>query len=420
MKFVNLIIVSILTITFLFPEEGVAIKNETDLENIKKNAPKLFIDCQSCDLDHIRTNISFVNYVTEVKEAHIYLLITSLRTGSGGQEYTLEFTGYREFKGINDKLRYISHQNDTDDEVREGIVKILKLGLVSYLKNSDLAKYIDITFTKKLDPTKTTDKWNSWVFNLDFSGWLNGEELFNSKNLRYSASADRVTPQSRVRLKIYSSKYDSSYIIDEEEIKSISKTSFAQGLYVASLNDHWSIGGFVNVFSSTYRNTDVEYRLSPTIEYNVFPYSEATKKQFRFQYKLGFKKTMYNEETIYGKMAESLFFQELSVALELKQKWGSISTSLSWFSYLHDFSKYSAMINSRISWRIFKGFSFDMSGGYSLIHNQLYLPKGELSSEEIFLRVSALKTSFDYWVSAGIRFTFGSVYNNVVNPRFGY
>lgn len=405
---------------FLFPSAKEAMDKDINFEKLKKNAPKIFIDCNRCDIDYIRENISFVNYVTEVKDAQIYLLITSLRTGSGGNEYTLEFSGYKEYKGIDDKLKYISHQSDTDDEIRKGLVKTIKLGLIRYIKDSELAEFINISFTKKLDPTKTEDKWKNWVFNLSLNGWFNGEEFYNSKNLRYSASADRVTPESRVRIRLNSSNYTSTYTIDEEEIKSVSKSRSASVTYVKSLGDHWSIGGYFNIYSSTYRNIDMEFRLSPTIEYNIFPYSDATKKQFRFQYSLGYKNVRYKEETIYNIMEETLYFQQLSASLELKQKWGSIDTSLSGFSYLHDLSKYSVKIRSRISWRIIKGLSFDISGGYSLIHDQLYLPKGELTPEEIFLHVSAMQTSYDIWFSAGISLTFGSVYNNVVNPRFGY
>lgn len=396
-------------------------KDDADFEKIKKNAPRLFIDCRRCDLDYIRTNIGFVNYVTEVKDAQIYLLITYLRTGSGGRKYTFEFSGHKEYKGIDDKLIYITRQSDTNDEIREGLVKTLKLGLISYLKYSDLAKYLSISFTKKLDPTKTLDKWKNWVFNIDLSGRFNGEESYKSKNLRYSASADKVTPESRIRVRVRSNNFSSIYKIEgEEDIESVSKNRSANGTYVKSLGDHWSLGGFFRISSSTYRNKDMEFSVSPAIEYNVFPYSDATKKQFRFQYTLGYKNVKYTEETIYNKMAEILYFQELSAALELKQKWGSINASLSGFTYLHDLSKYSVDLHSRISWRIIKGLSFDLSGGYSLIHDQLYLTKGELTSEEILLHVSALETSYDYWFSAGIRFTFGSVYNNVVNPRFGY
>ncbi len=344
-----------------------------------------------------------------------------MTTGSGGEKFTLEFTGRDKFKGIDDKLVFISGHSDTEDEIREGLVKKLKLGLIEYIKKSGLSNYINISFTKKLDPTKTKDKWNSWVFNLSMGGWFSGETSYSSKNLRYSGSADRVTPGSRIRLSYYSGRYTSSFKINEEEtIKSESRSIFLEGVFVLSLNKHWSFGIFTDYFSSTYRNTDMGFKLSPGIEFNVFPYSEATKKQFRFKYAIGYNNIKYIEETIYNKKKESLYFQSLSAALELKQKWGSITTSISWFAYLHDFNKYSASIRSNVSWRIIKGLSFEMGSGYSVIHNQLYLAKGELTNEEILLRVSALKTSYDYWGSVGLRFTFGSVYNNVVNPRFGY
>nr|MBC8357388.1 hypothetical protein [Candidatus Aminicenantes bacterium] len=31
-----------------------------DIEELKKSAPKVFIDCDSCDVDYIRTEITFV------------------------------------------------------------------------------------------------------------------------------------------------------------------------------------------------------------------------------------------------------------------------------------------------------------------------------------------------------------------------
>ncbi len=421
MKSASIILVLLFIFVPLLPKQSPIIKTNSDYAQIKKNAPKLFLDCNSCDLDFIRTNITFVNYVTEVKEAQIYLLITKLRTGSGGQEYTMEFSGEKNFKGITEKLKYISKQDDTDDEVRIGIVKTLKMGLIRYIKDSELAKYINISFTKKLDPTLTSDKWNSWVFNLSLRGWFNGQESYKSGNLMYIASANRVTPGSRIRLSLFSSKYTSHYKIEDgDDIESVSKSQSIKTTYVKSLGEHWSVGGFLNANKSSYKNKALEFRLSPSIEYNIFPYKEATKKQFRIQYSIGFKKVKYIDETIYGKLSETLYFHDISFSLELKQKWGSINSSISGSNYFHDFNKYSADISTSISWRIIKGLSFEFSGGYSLIHDQLYLPKGELTNEEILLHVSALATSYAYWFSTGIRFTFGSVYNNVVNPRFGF
>lgn len=52
-------------------------------------------------------------------------------------------------------------------------------------------------------------------------------------------------------------------------------------------------------------------------------------------------------------------------------------------------------------------------------HDQLNLPKGDASLDEILLRRRELATDYDYHISIGLSYTFGSVYSNVVNPRFG-
>jgi len=421
MKIGKLILVLILTAFSLFSNTVEKPNKSTYFDEIKKNAPKIYIDCDDCDLDYVRTNVSFVNYVTDVKEAQIYLLISYLNTGSGGRRYTFEFSGLKRFKGLDEKIELITSQSDTDDEIRKEVVKTLKIGLIRYIKNSDLAKYINISFEKKLDPTKTVDRWKSWVFNIDMSGWFDGGESNSGKRLMYAVSADRITPKSRIMLKMFSSVYSSYFKIKKgEEIRSVKKGKVVKGVYVKSINDHLSVGGNFRVLSSTYRNKDMEFSLSPAIEYNIYPYSEATKKQLRIKYSLGYRKIKYIEKTIYDKKTEDLYYQEISAALKLKQKWGSISTSLTGFTYFHDLKKYSIRLHSSISWRIIKGLSFRLRGGYSIIHNQLYLPKGELTKEEILLNVSAMSTSYEYWFSAGINFRFGSIYNNVVNPRFGY
>ena len=60
-------------------------------------APKIFIDCDWCDYDFIRTEIAFVNYVIDRKEADIHIMITEQRTASGGREQTLTFIGQATF-----------------------------------------------------------------------------------------------------------------------------------------------------------------------------------------------------------------------------------------------------------------------------------------------------------------------------------
>jgi hypothetical protein len=58
-------------------------------------------------------------------------------------------------------------------------------------------------------------------------------------------------------------------------------------------------------------------------------------------------------------------------------------------------------------------------GGAARINDQLGLVKGELSEADILLQLQELETSYQLDGEIGITYTFGSIYNNIVNPRFG-
>jgi hypothetical protein len=42
-----------------------------------------------------------------------------------------------------------------------------------------------------------------------------------------------------------------------------------------------------------------------------------------------------------------------------------------------------------------------------------------LTPEDILLQIRQLETQYDYYTSVGISYKFGSIYSNIVNPRFG-
>jgi len=125
------------------------------------------------------------------------------------------------------------------------------------------------------------------------------------------------------------------------------------------------------------------------------------------------------EETIFDKTSETLYNQSLTITLEVREPWGSVSTSVEGSHYFHNFSKNRLELWGNIDLRIFKGLSLDIFGRYERIHDQLSLPKGEATLDEVLLRRKELATDYDYSISIGLRYTFGSVYSNVVNPRFG-
>ena len=51
------------------------------------------------------------------------------------------------------------------------------------------------------------------------------------------------------------------------------------------------------------------------------------------------------------------------------------------------------------------------------INDQISLKKENASQEEILLRLRQLATGYSYFLSFGINYRFGSIFNSVVNPR---
>ena len=390
-----------------------------DIEELKKKAPKIFVDCDFCDIDHIRREITFVNYVWDRREADVHILVTLLRTGSGGWEYTLTFIGQKEFDGMNNTLKYYTSQDATKDEERQGLVEVIKKGLMPYVANTPISERVSISFKEEVKPTAVEDKWNFWVFRASLRGFFDAEKSSEYNSINGSFSANRTTEEWKINTSISASYNESKFEFEDETLSSSSESRRFSGLIVKSLSEHWSIGGYLSAVYSTYSNIDLRISPAPAIEYNVFPYSQSTRRQLRFLYRLNYSYNDYIEETMYGKSTESLWQQSLSATLELKERWGEVSTTLRGSHYFHDWSKNSLTIFSEFSIRIIKGLRLSLFGSYAAIHDQLALPSAGATPEEILLRRRELATTYRYFFSVGFSYSFGSIFSNVVNPRFG-
>ncbi len=411
----------VLLITSLLSQTLFAIENsnEDQIEKLMEKAPKIFLDCRRCDFDYVRTHVNFVNYVRDRNEAQVHVLVTTEKNGSGGREYTFVFIGQKEFSGMNDTLKLNTNKIHTRDEIRSMVVQKLKMGLARYAAKTPISDMMEITL--QMNPQKETvrDAWNFWVFNIDTDTDLNGEESRTRISLGGSISADRVTPETKTHLTVVSKYRENRYSINNGIYKSVTRTQRFFGMFVKSITEHWSVGGFTSANSSVYSNIKLGIGFAPAIEYNYFPYSESTRRELRFLYLIGFAKNKYYEKTIYNKWSEKLFKQELSATFEIKEKWGSISTTLRGSHYFHDFAKNKLQFNTYLSLRLFEGLSLRVRGRISRIHDQLSLSSEGASEEEILLHRKELATQYDYSISFGFRYTFGSIYSNVVNPRFG-
>jgi hypothetical protein len=410
-----------------FWSEGRA-QNPAPAPGVRQQAPlRVLLDCPdySCDHDFLRTEIRFVSHVRERQDAQVYVLITSQETAGRGMEFTVHFIGQKEFHAVDDTLHYTSGPAESQDEVRERLAQLLKRGLVRYANHTALGQAIRISYdTAHVSPRRQAaaasyDPWDNWTFTTTLNGSVNSEKSFTLIGLNASLLSNRTTAAWKINGLLRAGYSESRIDVGEgRTVVSISRDLALNGLAVKSLGGHWSFGARATVTSSTFLNQSLALRVAPALEYNIFPYSESTRQQFTIQYSVGATTFDYAEETIYGKRVETLADQKLLANLSIKQPWGSISTSLEASNYLYDFSKRRGTLVSNIDLNLFAGFSLVVLGGLELVRDQIFLPARGASPEEILLQEQELATSFRYWSTIGIGYTFGSPFARVVNPRF--
>jgi hypothetical protein len=387
-------------------------------------ALRVFLDCRACDFDYLRREVAYVDYVRDRKDAEVHLLVTTRGTGGGGTEYTFQFIGLGRFAGVDDELRVTTQQTDTGDERRRIYTRVLQLGLIRYLALTPSFDHLHVVYRapraedrQPLSPD--ADPWNFWTFRIRGSGSVNGERTTRSRNLSSSVNANRTTEEwkfaSSVNLSFRQNEYTLS---DGRELTDRSHDHNANLLVVKSLGPHWAAAARGRLGSTTFLNQKVAARVGGGVEYNVFPYAESSRRALIFQLTAGINRFDYYERTVFDRERETVADALFTASLDMRQPWGSTGLSFDAAAYLHDPSRYRLAVQGDFDVRLFKGLSVNMDASWSRINNQLYLRAGSASDEEILLRRRQLATSYRYRLSAGLSYTFGSIFNNVVNPRF--
>ena len=386
----------------------------------------VYLDCSGffCDEEFFRTEIVSVNWVRERTAADVHVLATAQPTGGGGARYSLAFIGQHRFEGVIDTLTYDAPQSNTGDETRRALARTLQLGLVRYLARTGSAERLAVTYsarksTDALPAVATRDPWNAWVFSVSANGNGNREESYSGLYVNGQVAANRVTDAWKTSLSVGENYNESRFSFGEDKSLFVQRSYSANLLQVKSLGAHWSAGVKGNFNSSTYLNQRASTRLTPAVEYDLFPYADATRRQLRFQYGVGLSSFSYYDTTVFNKLRETLPVQVFSTAFSQKQTWGSVNAGVDAVSYLSDLARRKLTYSVGGDVRIVKGLSVNFYTVYQSIHDQFYIPKEGITRDRALLRQSQQSTRFSQFFFVGLNYSFGSVLNNVVNPRFG-
>ena len=397
---------------------------------------RLFFDCTTMgcfDPDFFRREVPVVSWVNDRQVADLHVLVTSQATGGGGRLYTMAFLGLGELEGQDQELTVSTAGDATEDERRNAVADRLKIGLVRYLAGTPAADRIRVSIEPPpggpggppggggASGAQVDDPWNFWTFRIGVNGFLNGESSYSSANYSGNFTADRVTDAWKIQYANSYSRQRSEYDVGEDEPRVISLVeSWRSNLQlVRSLSPKWSAGVTGGVGRNSRLNEHFRWNVSPGVEYDFVPYSESSRRLITLAGLLNVRHWDYSDETIYFKNRETRLAAQLIATINQVQPWGNGRVSLSWSQYLHNRAHNQLSLEGFLSVRVFRGFSVRLNGFYARIRDQLYLPIEDATTAEILLRQQALETSYNYFMSFGVSYQFGSIFNNVVNPRFG-
>jgi len=385
---------------------------------------RVFLDCQAffgCDFDLVRREIAWVDWVRNREDADVHLLVTSTPTGAG-RAFDMQFIGRGRFEGQDTSLTHSSSSTDTQDELRRSLTERFKLGLVGYAGNTPAGQLLRVEYTAPVAAATVTpenDPWNLWVFGLSAGGSARAQSRTSSTSVNGSLSANRTSENWKFRWGARANYREEDFeFSDGSTTSSLRRTSGTDVLVVRSVGPHWGVGGRASVTASTFSNQDIRVNIQPAVEYNIFPYSESSRRQLTFQYRIGSSHVRYDEETIFGVLEETLYEQMLTTSLGLQQPWGSSSLAVTVSHFLDDPQKNRLTVFGNANVRIVRGLSLSFFGNVARVRDQVFLSRRGASDEEVLLRQRDLETDFDYTLNINLRFTFGSIFNNIVNPRF--
>ena len=385
---------------------------------------RVFLECGDCFETYLRDEIEWVDFLRDPNGADVHIIGTSNSTGGGGREVVLRFVGLGRFQGIDTELKAVSQSGDTDDMRRQVIRRVVSVGLLTYLERAgrggDIKLRVDPAVAGGGQTTVADDPWKAWVFTVRGTGALDFQESSRQWEWGARATADRVTEKWNLSFGLRADTSHEEFDLDEDEpLSAIRRSREFESFVSRALGPHWSLGFFGEASSSSFGNQRFRSELAPAIEYNLFPYADYASRQLRFTYAIGSQHATYNEVTLYDKLEETNPLHKAEITLEQVQPWGELQINFEFSQYLHDTSKYRLETGGELSFRITRGLSLNLDGSISRIRDQLSLPKRDATDEEVLLRLRELQSNYSADFSVNLTYRFGSLFNNIVNPRFG-
>ncbi len=390
-----------------------------------RSVPTLFVTCpQECFDDYLKGELSYFDFAREPHLADFALSVVRQRSGSGGERFTVAIRPqHRPSASAVPLSRAVFTPSDaTPHEQRAMLAQLILHMLQEELRGTPHEHAFVLALPKRDGEALSAlvDPWDYWVLAPQLNGGGEGGSGYYFADFMGALNVRRITEASKVRVRGGYGRRLSGYRL-EDGSRIVGDVSFwdARGLVAGSIGRHFALGNSVVAGADEFENLEGHVHGGFLAEMNVFPYVDNARQQLRLAYQLGTWANFYLEENVDGVMRELRPYNALSLIADINQGFGSVQFVGQVNAFLDDPSLYRLSVGAVVSLRVMGGLSMGLQGKAALVEDLINLRKRQITDEELLLWTAQQATDFTAEAVFALTYTFGSVHNTIVNPRFG-
>ncbi len=390
---------------------------------------RAFFNClaDACAVIVPTEDVPFVQWVRERADAAVSVLVTQQVAGGGGAAVTVVAaasggagTGATTTDARADTLVFTIPPGAPASAVRADLARWIRIALLRIVATRS-GDGLDVSYAPLgvAESVDHRDPWHSWTITVGGSALVDDQQQSSLNAASLGVVATRITPEWKISVGGgFAITTTRTTLADSSEYRTTSRADNIAALVVRSIDDHWSVGARAGTTHSDFLNEERVWRIAAALEYDFYPYTVATHRQFTVRYQLGANDYRYADTTVFGLLHERRPHQSVVLAYGTQSLWGSIDSDLTWSSFLDRPSFYAVLLEVTANLTIARGLALTMTGTASRVNDQIYLRRAGLTNNEILAQQRAVATTYRATLAVGLTYTFGSIYSSVVNPRF--
>lgn len=385
--------------------------------------PKLFLSCpKPCFDSYLRQELSYFDFVRDPRLADFTLLVVRQPAGNGGERFSATlFASASEPGHFPTTHAFLAAPGAAAHESRRRLLQVLLRELQLALTGTPYEAAFELNLPKREESALGVllDPWKYWVFAPEVKGEGEGGSGYYFMDLTSSLTLRRITEASKLRLRFaYLRRFTGYRLEDGSRINGDVHGWEIRPIYARSIGQRWALGLTATVRENQFENLAGHLNGGPLVEFNVFPYTSNASEQLRFAYQVGAWANWYAEPNQEGAIRELRPYHALSLIADVNHAFGSVQWVGQINSFIDQPQHYRLSTGALLGLRLFEGLAINVEGQAALVRDQLSLRRRPVTDNELLLWTAQQATDYTFQVKFGISYTFGSVYNTIVNPRF--